>query len=606
MIKRKASDESENRNIKRKHDILENPTFNSSITSNLFDHHHEQLVDSCRLAIDQARHAISKKNHVEAIVNATSGLNDWIKTQMSLLDVRATAFGMAHDLKNGLCDAMHMIALDPTSSQGYLAAGNLLSMWCKTKLARDIYKQGYDTVRNNDEKRTLLIQRYHATNAQLNRSIDLIGQLPYDVLPIIFKNFETRELLELLDISQIWRDQLSVCSPLWFKAEICKPSPLPKAASAYQSTELTKIGYIHHQIVHLHLKFVSSGDFMQKMFHQIASKQQFTKLRTLLINSCTINDNTSLYSAIERKKESLKELIILYNIYRNERCLPMPFKSFLSVCENLERFYYAHPFRPSPGSMGHLSPERTSSLSNLTLLVHFLEEKDVVSILQFCPKLRHLILRSCPTQILRRIHHYCKELEYLTLNKESEDVDGDGHILPNNPNWKSTDGLRSLHVAIQDVDELVPILQTYSKSLELLSIRFKDMINGQHHNFERVIMMEASMMNKLKMFSAICGDTQEHAAMTNLLLQKMIPSNITHVYFRFCILDGQHGIGIMRTLVQLKNLAEFKLRDVDMIHKPSLIQLLRENSVIGAASERFLHAFQHLEQSNSYRWTGQA
>ncbi|KAI9247691.1 hypothetical protein BDA99DRAFT_542828 [Phascolomyces articulosus] len=79
---------------------------------------------------------------------------------------------------------------------------------------------------------------------------------------------------------------------------------------------------------------------------------------------------------------------------------------------------------------GFLVTEQSArSLTQLTLSLPYLSQKDVISIFQFCPKLRDLSLHGYPFDITRTIYPYCGKLESLIINTVSSGSDYDIPIL---------------------------------------------------------------------------------------------------------------------------------------------------------------------------------
>ncbi|KAI7856144.1 hypothetical protein BDC45DRAFT_504460, partial [Circinella umbellata] len=62
--------------------------------------------------------------------------------------------------------------------------------------------------------------RSHLVHQQKKRCVDFVTELPYDIIPLIMKHFETMELFHLFQISKEWKTQLISCKSLWSKVII--------------------------------------------------------------------------------------------------------------------------------------------------------------------------------------------------------------------------------------------------------------------------------------------------------------------------------------------------------------------------------------------------
>ncbi|KAI9264855.1 hypothetical protein BDA99DRAFT_558968 [Phascolomyces articulosus] len=560
MTKRKVGQE--DRDTKRTHCInfITTCTLSHSL-SDIYD-----VTDPCRFPFDQAITAIDKTEYKDAIDTATFGLDDLIKKQIALLDVRAKAFGLVNDFDNGIKDAMQMIQLMPSIALGYLRCGDLYSVRCNHKQAYSIYKQGYHATDKANPDRALLKERYEREQSQLDRRVDFITQLPFDLLPIVMERFAPRDLLKLLDVSRRWRYRLSEeCASLWSTVMIDNGC---SSKWQWKRQEFSRITHVAQHIIQLHLSEVMDVRSMEEIFIPMANNK-FTRLQELIIHGCVFRIEGKIQHALEQVKETLTKLAI-HDLREPHRFSYLPFKAILSTCQNLKTFCYQHYILPHPIYTDSFQKGKLSSITTLVLEVKFISEMDVDAILEFCPKLRTLALGRCPFQVIRyAIPRYCHALEKLTLNapekseeedkKEGEDRQQYG--LKDDRDWKPGDGIRYINVGHVDrVDQLVPILTACTHSLEWLSIQFNfsTSLNGAHRFIG--VLQQMNPLNKLEKLTVMnCGGIKNNEIVTRLLQKS---PHLTHVFFKECDLFERGSNGPFQAIKQLNHLQDLYFREI--------------------------------------------
>ncbi|KAI9264891.1 hypothetical protein BDA99DRAFT_536387 [Phascolomyces articulosus] len=398
------------------------------------------------------------------------------KKQLAFLDVRATAMGLANNFENGLRDANEMIRLSPKTTEGYLRLGDLHSMRSNHKRARDTFDEGYTKATDrNEEERAILKQRSESSSAKLDIRVDIVGRLPGELLPIIFKGFDMEQLLDLLDISVTWRNRLSgeAASSLWSKMNISRDIYL----------------------------------------------------------DCAFDVDQCFLRGLEQLANTLTSINIEYGYSSSSSQFQViPFKTILVSCYNLEEFIYRHnDAEVSSDDVGE-GPEEGDPISLITTLVlqfEYIPEVDLDDILSFCPYVQTLLITTnCQTRkILGPIQWYCKRLKYASLNPISP-PEPEIYELPENPNWKPGDGLRYLNVGnVENIGDLVPILEEYGNpSLEVLAIEFNS--EEPSHDLEYLNNMK-KLMSVQKLSIMYAG--YEDMAAVDPLLEKL--PNLTHLRF---------------------------------------------------------------------------
>ena len=81
----------------------------------------------------------------------------------------------------------------------------------------------FDPVKDVKKNMSTAIRKCYRSplvHQQKKLCVDFVTELPYDIIPLIMKHFETLELFHLFQISKEWKTQLISCKSLWSKVII--------------------------------------------------------------------------------------------------------------------------------------------------------------------------------------------------------------------------------------------------------------------------------------------------------------------------------------------------------------------------------------------------
>ncbi|KAI8147765.1 hypothetical protein BJV82DRAFT_664127 [Fennellomyces sp. T-0311] len=419
---------------------LATDSWNAQITIESLKRAHDSAV--------QCFESVNGRPHCRVAINSTTSLlTDLTSARVALLDMRAAAFGMAAEFDRGICDAEEVILLTPTQPTGYLRAGELYSMRGHQRQAIKIYERGLAIV--DPEKQQELRRRLDEANAQQRYCIDIIADLPLDLLPNIMDHLDIKERLTTLMVSKSWRTRLSGYPSIW--SNVCID-----ARDRFEQFKFLDMAQISHHITNLQLCYLGSDHCEQMLLQMIAGS--FNRLRTLHIRSCKY-ETTNLYIALSRVASTLKELEI--TCYTGKYPL-IPFGTILLACRSLEKFHYSHKVVYDSASIGKLAKFHNLSLVDLKLDLMSLDGSDLEAILRHCPKLRRLTIFGCQSHALNIIRRNCPDLEFLSFNYDvEEDMVS---------KTKLSNGIYHFAVNVRNLDDVAPILMDHRETLEKLDM----------------------------------------------------------------------------------------------------------------------------------------
>lgn len=160
--------------------------------------------------------ALCNANYSQAIKETTLALDELLRHQISLLDTRSAAYSKTGHFELGMDDAHAMMRLAPQWSAGYLRAGEICMAQGWQQRAIQVYDQGLKEVPASDAESHHQLQEARAqATAQCQLRMDIVGQLPFDILGHLVTHLSVETLIECLCVSHAWRDRLLGCPDGW-------------------------------------------------------------------------------------------------------------------------------------------------------------------------------------------------------------------------------------------------------------------------------------------------------------------------------------------------------------------------------------------------------
>ncbi|KAJ8658062.1 hypothetical protein O0I10_006334 [Lichtheimia ornata] len=159
----------------------------------------------------------SLHNQRQSIIStATEKITQLTCQFMEKLNERSTAMANGGNFDLALRDAAVMQAIDPTSSLGYLKAGDIYQQQGRQQDAAAMYEKGLAHVSSSDYRYTNLQMRQKDALDATNKRVDFISQLPLElvvseILPLVFHNYyqlAADKRCPYLYVSRTWRQRI--------------------------------------------------------------------------------------------------------------------------------------------------------------------------------------------------------------------------------------------------------------------------------------------------------------------------------------------------------------------------------------------------------------
>ncbi|CDH57664.1 predicted protein [Lichtheimia corymbifera JMRC:FSU:9682] len=145
---------------------------------------------------------------------------------MDNLNRRSTALANGAHFDLALRDAAVMRAICPTSSLGYLKAGDIYQQQGRQQKAVAMYDEGLRNTPASDHGYTNLQVQHASALSAANKQVDFISQLPLDLveselLPLVWDNYklDSDTPCPYLYVSHTWRRLILQCNNLNFEHE---------------------------------------------------------------------------------------------------------------------------------------------------------------------------------------------------------------------------------------------------------------------------------------------------------------------------------------------------------------------------------------------------
>ncbi|KAI7859480.1 hypothetical protein BDC45DRAFT_496175 [Circinella umbellata] len=346
--------------------------------------------------------------------------------------------------------------------------------------AIQVYQAGIKALsgEQHNSARNTLQEKYKEAKKKLNVRVDFVTKLPYEVLHQILNYIEMKEIIQLVDISKGWRSRLSGSSKPW--TEICLSSQENEEGSPPKLI----LSKLHHVSQHVEeVVLYSSKKYESEMLLTVIMSSSFKNIKILEIHGYQMNQHYQLLGAISRIKDTLRHLLIEVD----SKCPSLPTGVILSMCPDLETLHCVQ--NKATLDIHGLIPHSSGafdSLTDLELRFSDIELSKLESLLSCCPKLRKLVVGSCPYSFAPIVCKICPRLRALIVNYDGiMPPEGDAIFSIENPNEPA--GLRYLcmfpHHSDDNLDPIIDVLHNCAPVLETWNLAvFEDDIMTSNWN----------------------------------------------------------------------------------------------------------------------------
>ncbi|KAI8137578.1 hypothetical protein BJV82DRAFT_700539 [Fennellomyces sp. T-0311] len=183
-------------------------------------------LDDLGLGNDAIEPTIQHYTNDGIITSLTQELERLDSRRVTVLISRSRALADKGRLTDAVSDALKAIKYGPTLAEGYLAAGEIYCIQGKQKEAVDVYECGLRTVLPSDW--SILYERRKSATERMNRKIDFVANLPFEVTEAIFaqlQDHDHKQYIDCANTSRLWRSVvLYQCPMLWRTITVSKSS----------------------------------------------------------------------------------------------------------------------------------------------------------------------------------------------------------------------------------------------------------------------------------------------------------------------------------------------------------------------------------------------
>ncbi|KAI9247673.1 hypothetical protein BDA99DRAFT_525727 [Phascolomyces articulosus] len=270
---------------------------------------------SCNLDHDDNDYS-SKLNHNNDVKFSSDDLDlhgAIINVHLKALDLYAAIMGKTANFSKAEKGAERMISMAPSEPIGHIRLGDLYMMRSNQLRAIQVYKNGYQYMKN-DLDRDLLIQRRDTAIIQSKKKFDIIGHLPFDLIhPTLCDlssssspssltasitisshqyhrpRHKSNNLFILLDVSKTWRNKIIDCASLWRTISL---------GDIDLENVKRWIPYIKQHIIELSIfNFKPNHVLCEMLFLQLI-QGGFYQLKSLLMNVPVLRNENIFFEAL--------------------------------------------------------------------------------------------------------------------------------------------------------------------------------------------------------------------------------------------------------------------------------------------------------------------
>ncbi|KAI9247459.1 hypothetical protein BDA99DRAFT_542906 [Phascolomyces articulosus] len=335
-----------------------------------------------------------------------------------------------------------------------------------------------------------------SNHCSLHSSVDFISALPFDLVPLILKNFSSVELLNLFSVSKIWKERLLSCYESYLSIVIFRWE--------LNTNILKELNTVADKVVHLGLTFIASEGLYTRAL-QLLESGIFVNLKHLEITDCNLSKNTTILPALYAVSNTLKELKL------STRSSGVSLQRVVSVCQGLERLWWSSATDTQTGIMNYNAIKnfynKNTNLTHLIVSAPSVYMSFIRQLTDLCPNVRHLCIGTFSSQdALHSIKQsYGSQLEYLSLNPESCSVSTwfelgvktkttatrvDHHCAGHSSDGL-LQGLRHLDSYKHNELALVSLIEEHNSTIEELKIR------GRKQSYFPVNVVEHQLINNI-------------------------------------------------------------------------------------------------------------
>ncbi|KAG2228336.1 hypothetical protein INT45_011128 [Circinella minor] len=393
-----------------------------------------------------------------------------------------------------LRDAWSMITCSPEHPTGYLIAGHCYKDHGKQEKAIEIFNMGLNHVPiKHKEYEALLQGKQEADESRKNCRMDILGQLPLEIIHYIFDNyFDQDSITPCSRVCSTWRNIILDYSKFWKR--ILFESHLS------EDDELSP----HHMLLpsisqHIEeIKIIHNSQLSATLI-ELFQTTKFPKMRSLKIkHHIIVYDYKGPMSYAEfpsiLNAFSMTLTTLDLDIVNESTNLPS-LSDILNNCNNLTTLRYVlvkpeHPvFLPIT-----LATQQNTSLKELLLSSHCKKDKmnrtELQKLLKYSPHLSHLAIQNCDDSIYTAVREHGQSINKLQVLHDHYSYNCRFDIELNNHDnialYNNSPGLKYIEISsIDSPRTLLQLIKNHHHTLSFLSIRFNKYSSSSDNDWKK-------------------------------------------------------------------------------------------------------------------------
>ncbi|KAI8137377.1 hypothetical protein BJV82DRAFT_661370 [Fennellomyces sp. T-0311] len=410
----------------------------------------------------QTANAFDNGDHMAVLEHSSPIVDDLQKKLVYLLKMRVVSWSHTANFAQELKEASTLIDYAPRDAAGYLALGCRYADQGYQTRAIQVFEDGLRNVpRTNSQYNKLSAAKQRALSQRRIR-IDIMANVPYDVMGAITEQIPDETLRSCLMVSSVWRQRLLAYPGCWRDIHIKKFERfdyfhLPKVYNTLPLIchHIRKLTLPHCPRVTLALKAMTTMNFSSMQSLEIPDPPY----------GYDCHHYASLCLSLPNIAESLTTLDVSLFIEK-----PDILSQILKICQKLTALRYCN--LTGTNVFTRLALPHRTSLRKVVLEAPLLsfQSSNLVPLFQSSPDIRYMVLRGCGSDIYAAVNEHCPNIKIFWVVNFPYKLSSLDYV-----DSKRYNGLTNLHMYNPtSTFAIAPLINTHSTSLRTLFISFAD------------------------------------------------------------------------------------------------------------------------------------
>ncbi|KAG2216465.1 hypothetical protein INT45_006536 [Circinella minor] len=336
---------------------------------------------------------------------------------MESTKVRAgTGVQIKRKYENELEDAWDMITSSPKDPTGYLIAGYCYKDKGKQEKAINVFNMGLNQVSITHKEYEALRQGKQEAESRKNKRMDILGQLPLDIIYLIFDDyFDQGSIIPYLHVCSRWHKIIVDYSKFWERMSFGNCSSKSEMVLPYYML-LPSI------CQHVQELEVFNKSHIATLF-ELFRINNFSRIRSLKVeqNEYWAFKNPVSYAALSTALNAISKTLTTLDLSLEAKSANLPSLSdILNISSNLTTLRYVIEHNHAVLLPITITPQHKTMLKELAL--SSLCEEDTINstelqkLLHHSPYLSHLAIGNCDDTIYTAIQNHGQTINSLYLD----------------------------------------------------------------------------------------------------------------------------------------------------------------------------------------------